>query len=889
LRTLSIFRCWYCQSHLPTNCRSKRALSRHCPTTPTKFWIHPAEVIPSSQAMFTSHKGDMASQSRQSSVDMSATLSLSSASTTDRWASQGFEELPYGVMQSPERKARAHPSKRTSVFNLRSRSNTAASTSSTVMSMSPPTISHFDSSRPGTPSYDELSGSMKALFRGKKGKRLSESVSSNMMSAEYQEKEASDKRTSVLRKVKRRNHHEEALREYHHLRAGRYMLITSTATGLKHRISSPFGFQHLTHADRQHHAVFQQVAGNKLASGFRTVPTSAATGASDSHLHFSNFSSENLAGSDHQSFTQSPQLEQSRSPVLGDDRKPSLLLTRSVESFSQPGVNMRNHRHSQSVLAPPRVSSLAPLAPVHDVPEGVNQHVGNHRSARGRSKRESGVWNSFSLASALPEPTLPGTKEENVYLGHAFTTPDDTAIPAMPLSFSPCLDDVTEEPEYFSRPRPAPRPPVRSPTTPRSPHFNSMIFSNPRSPKGRGRNRALSHTSPRSFSQRDSTSRPDSQASEMLGSASLARHSLAKRPSTKRRQSNTWRMFEESWEEDIDYIYDNALEADCDLEWDRVSDVDAEEPLHSSFDQTYRHGRRASSSVEPLSRALEPAFEPTTRDFRVSLLVPNVPDLVPTSATSVSTPGTGLTTPCDPFQGRSGGQLEGFMVSPSLLVPQEYKDDQEHMYEEMLNAYDDSDRHFPMLDPRHSATSSARSRRSSYDSSLMSSIQGSGLWSSPVRRSASSAGSVPDLVPSRRTTRRDLSFSLVVDQLSDSVASLSHLDEEKEDEDITPPGRTLGNRTFFPAADESEETSKNTTDIGEKLKASLELARQSSRGSRHSQARHKPARSDGAANLLTAASDLPSKSRRRAATASHAGSPLLNLFPTPPQSSPGLH
>ncbi|KAH4036579.1 hypothetical protein HBI64_172540 [Parastagonospora nodorum] len=820
--------------------------------------------------MFTSHKGDMASQSRQSSVDMSATLSLSSASTTDRWASQGFEELPYGVMQSPERKVRAHPSKRTSVFNMRSRSNTAASTSSTVPSMSPPTISHFDSSRPGTPSYDELSGSMKALFRGKKGKRLSESVSSNMMFAEYQEKEASDKRTSVLRKVKRKYHHEEAL-----------------PAGLKHRISSPFGFQHLTHADRQHHAVYEHAAGNKLSSGFRTVPTSAATGANESQLHFSNFSSENLAGSDHQSFTQSPQIEQSGSPVQGHDRKPALRLTRSVESFSQPGVNMRNHRHSQSVLAPPRMSSLAPLAPIHDLPEDANQHVGNHPSAR-RSKRESGVWDSFSLASVSAEPSLPGTKDENVYLGHAFTTPDDTAIPAMPLSFSPCLDDVSEEPEYFSRPRPAPRPPARSPSTPRSPYFDSMIFSNPRSPKGRRRNRALSHTSPRSTNQGNSTSRPGSQASETLGSASFGRHSLARKPSTKRRQSNTWRMFEESWEEDIDYIYDNALEADCDLEWDRVSDVDVEERLHSSFDQTYRQGRRASSSVEPLSRGLEPAFEPTTRDFRVSLLVPNVPDLVPTSATSVSTPGTGLTTPCDPFQGRSEGQLEGFMVSPSLLVPQEYKDDQEHMYEEMLNAYDDSDRHFPMLDPRHSATSSARSRRSSYDSSLMSSIQGSALWSSPVRRSASSAGSVPDLVPSRRTTRRDLSFSLVVDQLSDSVASLSHLDEEKEDNDITPPGRTLGNRTFFPAADESEEPSNDTIDIGEKLKASLELARHSSRGSRHSQARHKPARSDGAANLLAAASDLPTKPRRRAATAS-GRSPLLNLFPTPPQSSPSLH
>jgi hypothetical protein len=100
------------------------------------------------------------------------------------------------------------------VFNLRSRSNTAASMSSSVLSLSPSGTS-YNESRPGTPLalHDELSGSRKSLFRGKKGKRLSESVSSSMMLAEFHEKDAGDKRISVLRKVKRWNHQDDDLRK----------------------------------------------------------------------------------------------------------------------------------------------------------------------------------------------------------------------------------------------------------------------------------------------------------------------------------------------------------------------------------------------------------------------------------------------------------------------------------------------------------------------------------------------------------------------------------------------------------------------------------------------------------------------------------------------------
>ncbi|KAJ4366875.1 hypothetical protein N0V83_007403 [Neocucurbitaria cava] len=412
--------------------------------------------------------------------------------------------------------------------------------------------------------------------------------------------------------------------------------------------------------------------------------------------------------------------------------------------------------------------------------------------------------------------------------------------------------------------------------------------------------------------------------SDTLGSVSFTRRGSIRRPSAVRRRSNTWRAIEESWEDDVDYIYENALEADCDFEWDRASDDGADSQPGEQTDRSDTCSRIQQNAERQL---LLPKGDATSQaqltsgDFRTSLLVPSstsVPDLVPTSAVSASTTSTGLPTPSDPFNASRFIVDEGFALSPSLLVPQEYKDTREVTYEDLLNEYDGSDRHFPMLDAAQSMTSSARSshvrssRRSSYDSSFMSSAQSSGLWSSPIRRSASSAGSVPDLVPSRRI-RKDPSFSLVVDELSEQVASLRQYDEDKEDDDVTPPGRSLQGRTFFSSEEELPRADGPQSTIESELKTSLELARRGSqrndrlaseserktpqdlmrqgsqRSTRAQVGHHKQALSDGAAKLLGTASDAaetrPAKMRNRAAT-TNTRQPMLSLFPTPPRHTP---
>ncbi|CAG5183571.1 uncharacterized protein ALTATR162_LOCUS10647 [Alternaria atra] len=717
----------------------------------------------------------------------------------------------------------------------------------------------------GNKNHKESTGSRRSLFRGKKGKRLSETP---MINVDEYDGDANERRTSILRKSKRGNTQAEE----------------AAGANLISRISSPFDFQHLSHTDRH------QIAA--LEKQLPDTPTES--------LHFRNFSSENLAIGEDRSSSALGFRSPPRSPdARHDPIYRELLPTRYQPSETYPHIFFGT---GASPIA------ISPLGPPFDTPEIAYEETGPIPRRSSRSKRESGIWDSFALSAVSTPDIIPEILEDSSYFGHAVTTPDDSAIHATtPPSFSPSLADVAEEPERFVSPRPAPQPPMKTPTSPRSPYFGSFSFQSPRSPvNSRAHGRGQSPASPRAA---PSVSRPSSQMSDTLGSGSIPRRMSIRKP-THRRQSNTWRAIEESWEEDVDYIYDNALEADCDFEWDRASDDGVRCCETPSAEQANNDNLR----ITPADRE---RF--ASDNFRSSLLVPStgsVPELVPTSAISTSTMGTGLPpTPSGFFNANRFSGDTGFILSPSLLVPQEYKDTREVTYEDLLDEYAGSDRHFPMLDASRSATSSARSshvrlsRRSSYDSSLMSSVQSSGLWSSPVRRSASSAGSVPELIPSRRS-RKSLGFSLAGDQLSEQIAFLN---EDKEDDDVTPPGRTLEGRTFFASDDEApqdEEQSRSSIEtelrasldlarrgsqrtnhptVEEELKSSLDLARQGSpRSARTSARQHKQALSDGAAKLLSVSvpkEDSSAKLRNRSATTAQARSPMLSLFPVPPRNT----
>lgn len=155
--------------------------------------------------MFTFHKSDTQPSSRQSSVDSPNNSSLSFMSTSDAW----IDDQSHGPMQHIEVRQKSQASKRGSVFNLRSRSNTSLSTASSVASVNSPSMSPRPESPHvfgsfARPSQGEPSASRKSIFRGKKGNRSSEAPGFD------QEDGATSKRASVLRKITRRDNHLES-------------------------------------------------------------------------------------------------------------------------------------------------------------------------------------------------------------------------------------------------------------------------------------------------------------------------------------------------------------------------------------------------------------------------------------------------------------------------------------------------------------------------------------------------------------------------------------------------------------------------------------------------------------------------------------------------------
>ncbi|KAF2114798.1 hypothetical protein BDV96DRAFT_85321 [Lophiotrema nucula] len=863
--------------------------------------------------MFMFNKSNALPRSRQSSIDSLVTDPSTSTSTSDVWVSQSSETSSYGELPSPEQRDRPYAGKRASVFNLRSRSNTATSMTPSVASFS--TMTGVDGSRWTPQEYRHtaeqslIEGGKRSLFaRGRRGKRSSGHISSSPTVDESEELDIGSKRASVLRKSRRGVHQSEA-----------------SVHQLKHRISRPFDFQHLTHTDRHQFQAIERGSDFDLVAEFSAVRASQApkrdlTGIKADDLHFHNFSSENLAAQEPRAASafgfrsppRSPepshQWQQSQSPSQEPIER-TIRHSRSVESFSQPGVRPRSHRHTQSAIPPPRVSSRLALARIEDMPEEPSENQDFRPPSRSRSNRSSGMWDHFPpLSRTFSGERLPTIADEPSSIAHAVTTPDDSAIHPMTPPFSPALENVIEESDRFVSPRAAPHPPVRSPKSPRSPFFESFSFrGGQRSPIARTNNRNSPFTSPKSANQRGTMTRPISQMSDTLGSPTLSRRASIRKAPTARRKSNTWRVIDECWEDDVDYIYEHALEADCDFDWDRMSD-----------DGTFEDRDRTPEQDDHISKVSQAAQSSATQSedisglhgrlfsgsFRPSLLVPSInsiPELEARSAVSASTADTGIRTPSDPFSGME----VGYGLAPSPLSSQEFKDPvpREEMYDDLLADYEGSDRHYPLIDASQSVSSSSRSshvrssKRSSYDSSLVSSVQTSGSWSSPVRRSASSSGSLPELVHSRRA-RRD--FNVMVEQLTEQVASFRTFgedEEENEDNDTTPPGRPSQDRTFF-AADEEERNPRSQSSIEGDVRASLELARHGSTRSTRAPLHHKYASSEGATKLLAGHAPAPAtpelqqppKSRNRAASSSNAvrgnRQPYLSLFPAPPKQTP---
>jgi hypothetical protein len=167
--------------------------------------------------MFLFNKNNDLPDPSQSPMESLSTRPSTSASTSDVWVSQNFDASSYAGIPSPEQRGRQYSGRRSSVFNLRSRSNTASSTTSSFVSVSPAMARPDSSYRSSqdfhhlTANLSDLPGSKRSLFtRSKKGKRTSGQLSNHPDAQDREEVDVTNKRTSILRRTKRGAHQSES-------------------------------------------------------------------------------------------------------------------------------------------------------------------------------------------------------------------------------------------------------------------------------------------------------------------------------------------------------------------------------------------------------------------------------------------------------------------------------------------------------------------------------------------------------------------------------------------------------------------------------------------------------------------------------------------------------
>ncbi|RYO84622.1 hypothetical protein DL766_000701 [Monosporascus sp. MC13-8B] len=327
----------------------------------------------------------------------------------------------------------------------------------------------------------------------------------------------------------------------------------------KIQISEPYNFQHLTHTHKESLPDLGLASRDDLVSEFSCIragqkPTvGSLKGIQANDIEFRNpFSSEALS-------------------VPGGASRGSRSGS-SVEAELDPGqpqyeeVSPRRHRNAYAgrsesrdqvrspPLRPPRSPHESGFAsPPIPPPPRTSSRVSLRSDALGQLPSTGRHCSATDSSFQQPDPPLDVTLAQSVHdslpkYSHAITTPDEAAWP-LASSAMASLPELPEEEEshLFTEE------PLLSPTHQRSPLRGSISVP--------ALHRiSMSHTTSR---------RPPSNSSDTLGRFDIITV-RASRPSVPNDKTDD-DIDIGTWEDDIDYCYDHAVEADCDYAWERPS------------------------------------------------------------------------------------------------------------------------------------------------------------------------------------------------------------------------------------------------------------------------------------------------------------------------------
>lgn len=555
-----------------------------------------------------------------------------------------------------------------------------------------------------------------------------------------------------------------------------HVLMPVTELVLKKSISIPYNFQHLTHTGAQQAHALRTAHPDEIVSEF-----SALRAAQTPQRELQGIKAEALVFPPLAGGTGSPRSVRD-APAASVTSSPAR--SRAGSSANEPS----GLRHSQSTDSFTRLASRSfssPTPPISPPPRRSSRTPLSVPIDRWSSFQDSptapafgpGVTDNSAPSSSYHSPSsfspLSATRTESVDgEAHAVTTPDDSAciILSQPLRSPPsALPQVPEEEDEALH-------------WTRNPSF-LVLHSRPSTANSTVRSARSIPTSTPPREAPSSGHGAESVISDRIRGAGPDPSSggvLPPHPATGGVTTTGELARVDSWEDDIDYCYEHAAEADCAFDWDRLSTDD--EPRSSEPADTgvlYVSGS-PTSSVYPY--ALEPAqslpiharqpsmarLEPDRQPGRLATGDLDGSSFSSTVSSAVTVPG--VVTPVDGMPSsncihlpRTSSGSIAFPLSPSFVIPHDYAsrlayedtDDPKMVVTDLgkpplLPAYAhylETNAHRD-YSPR-SSSSPTISKCNSQDSMLALGPVPTG----PRHRHGSSAGSLPDLVPSRHPPR----------------------------------------------------------------------------------------------------------------------------------------
>ncbi|KAI1180278.1 hypothetical protein F4777DRAFT_307656 [Nemania sp. FL0916] len=430
---------------------------------------------------------------------------------------------------------------------------------------------------------------------------------------------------------------------------GRRARGASEASLKKYQISGPYDFHHVSHSSRDNIP-----AADRTLPDFSEVRPRTTAGVSNPPGGFSSLALN-------KPLPKTLDLQQDLERVPSWD---------SIQvSPPRPSRYTPDSTQASPIPPPPRTSSRISVR--HDRTDSSSTSISAIHRIRSNSGCQSqpfilpptdGHWTPpiSRISDGLPEPHMGGGDDRSPY---PISTMDDAAWPL--TSSMSSLAEVPEEEEYHL-------------TTIRS---RTSVVSNRASLRG-----SISVPHLRRVSLSRATQRPPSNASDTLGRFDLlaAQRALRECDDTETEEECA---VQDNWEDDIDYCYEHAAEADCDFAWERLS-CDMEREDYFAQDSEVPHYVESSFESAGQYSGLAPA----------SYLSADVPGLSPTSYGSGATPNgattpTSLSTPMtsnfslpridsstqlkrDHGESQSSSssfhEPQEFCLSPSLLIPTDY-------------------------------------------------------------------------------------------------------------------------------------------------------------------------------------------------------------------------